>query len=109
MPKKSPPVPTSSKPPQGGGFVGWSLACRKCDLQLTDGQQAYRGRKLAAVGTRARLVKGSAGSELLVGCIDCNRWAWPGSDKPFMALPEDDLNALSNLSNARHKDEDTRP
>ena len=35
--------------------------------------------------------------------------SWPGSDKPFMALPEDDLQALSNLSNARHKAEDTTP
>jgi len=26
-----------------------------------------------------------------------------------MALPEDDLEALSNLSNARHKAEDTTP
>jgi hypothetical protein len=39
--------------------------------------------------------------ERLIGCINCNRWTWPGSDKPFMALPEDDLEALSNLSNAR--------
>jgi hypothetical protein len=47
--------------------------------------------------------------ERLIGCIKCNRWGWPGSDKPFMALPEDDLQALSNLSNARHKAEDTTP
>ena len=47
--------------------------------------------------------------ERLIGCIDCNRWTWPGSDKPFMALPEDDLQALSNLSGARHKAEDTTP
>jgi hypothetical protein len=26
--------------------------------------------------------------ERLIGCIECNRWGWPGSDKPFMALPE---------------------
>jgi hypothetical protein len=39
----------------------------------------------------------------LIGCIECNRWGWPGSDKPFMALPEDDLQALSNLSNARQR------
>ena len=45
----------------------------------------------------------------LIGCIKCNRWVWPGSDKPFMALPEDDLQALSNLSDARHKAEDTEP
>jgi len=29
--------------------------------------------------------------ERLIGCIKCNRWGWPGSDKPFMALPEDDF------------------
>jgi len=34
---------------------------------------------------------------------------WPRSDKPFMALPEDDLQALGNLSDARHKAEDTTP
>jgi hypothetical protein len=45
--------------------------------------------------------------ERLIGCIECNRWGRPGSDKPFMALPEDDLQTLSNLSNARHKAEDT--
>ena len=32
--------------------------------------------------------------ERLIGCIDCNRWTWPGSDEPFMELPEDDLEAL---------------
>jgi hypothetical protein len=32
-----------------------------------------------------------------------------GSGKPFMALPEDDLQALGNLSDARHKAEDTTP
>jgi hypothetical protein len=47
--------------------------------------------------------------ERLIGCIDCNRWTWPGSDEAFMALPEDDLEALSNLSDARHKAEDTTP
>jgi hypothetical protein len=47
--------------------------------------------------------------ERLIGCIECNRWGWPGSGKPFKALPEDDLQALSNLSDARHKAEDTTP
>lgn len=45
----------------------------------------------------------------LIGCIKCNRWGWPGSNKPFMELPEDDLQALSNLSDGRHKAEDTSP
>jgi hypothetical protein len=47
--------------------------------------------------------------ERLIGCVKCNRWGWPGSDKSFMALPEEDLQALSNLSNARHEAEDTTP
>jgi hypothetical protein len=47
--------------------------------------------------------------ERLIGCIECNRGGWPGSDKPFMALREDDVQALSNLSDARHKAEDTTP
>jgi hypothetical protein len=46
--------------------------------------------------------------ERLVGCIKCNRWGWEGSAL-FMELPEDDLQALSNLSDARHKAEDTTP
>ncbi|MGA8689334.1 MAG: hypothetical protein WB662_05325 [Methyloceanibacter sp.] len=45
--------------------------------------------------------------ELLIGCIECNRWGREGSAL-FMELPEDDLQALSNLSNARHKAEDTK-
>jgi hypothetical protein len=45
----------------------------------------------------------------LIGCIKCNRWGWPGSNNAFMALREDDLQALSNLSDARHKAEDTTP
>ena len=47
--------------------------------------------------------------ERLIGCIDCNRWGWKGSTELFMALPEEDLQALSNLSDARHKAEDTTP
>jgi len=47
--------------------------------------------------------------ERLIGCIDCNRWGWKGSTELFMALPEEDVQALSNLSNARHKAEDTTP
>jgi hypothetical protein len=38
--------------------------------------------------------------ERLIGCIECNRWGLPGSEHLFMALPEDNLQALSNLSNA---------
>jgi hypothetical protein len=27
--------------------------------------------------------------ERLVGCIECNRWSWRGSDRLFMELPEE--------------------
>jgi uncharacterized protein with PIN domain len=54
------------------------------------------------------LIKIDHYSERLIGCIKCNRWGWEGSAL-FMELPEDDLQALSNLSNARHKAEDTTP
>jgi hypothetical protein len=47
--------------------------------------------------------------ERLIGCMYCNRWAWEGSQDLLMALPEQDLQALGNLSNARHKAEDTTP
>ena len=47
--------------------------------------------------------------ERLIGCVKCNRWGWPGSSNAFMALREEDLQALSNLSDARHKAEDTTP
>jgi uncharacterized protein with PIN domain len=49
--------------------------------------------------------------ERLIGCVECNRWTWRGSkaSSPFMELPEDDLQALSNLSDARHKAEDDSP
>jgi len=39
----------------------------------------------------------------------CNRWGWKGSTELFMALPEEDFQALNNLSNTRHKAEDTTP
>jgi hypothetical protein len=32
--------------------------------------------------------------ERLVGCVECNRWSWRGSDRLFMALPEEDIEAL---------------
>ena len=39
--------------------------------------------------------------ERLVGCIECNRWSWPGSNRLIMELPEEDLEANSMLrSNA---------
>jgi hypothetical protein len=32
--------------------------------------------------------------ERLIGCVECNRWRWRGSERIFMALPEEDLEAL---------------
>jgi hypothetical protein len=32
--------------------------------------------------------------EVLVGCIDCNRWGHPGDDKLVMELMDSDLEAL---------------
>jgi hypothetical protein len=34
--------------------------------------------------------------EVLVGCIDCNRWG-PGDDKLIMELMESDLEALRGM------------
>jgi hypothetical protein len=36
--------------------------------------------------------------ERLVGCIECNRWRWPGSESVSMALPEEDLEALRAMA-----------
>ena len=35
--------------------------------------------------------------ERLVGCIECNRWSWRGSNRLFMELPEEDLEALKAM------------
>jgi uncharacterized protein YbaR (Trm112 family) len=32
--------------------------------------------------------------EMLVGCINCNRWGHPGAEHLIMELMEDDLDAL---------------
>jgi hypothetical protein len=32
--------------------------------------------------------------EVLVGCINCNRWGHPGDDKLIMELMDSDLEAL---------------
>jgi hypothetical protein len=39
--------------------------------------------------------------EQLVGCIECNRWTWPGNDSISMALPEEDLWPLKAIVRAR--------
>jgi hypothetical protein len=33
----------------------------------------------------------------LIGCINCNRWGWPGSDNVFLELQEQDLKALKHM------------
>ena len=33
-----------------------------------------------------RIRRSVCGTERLIGRIECNRWGWPGSDKPFMVL-----------------------
>jgi hypothetical protein len=35
--------------------------------------------------------------ERLIGCVECNRWSWRGSDRLFMELPEEDIQALREL------------
>ena len=35
--------------------------------------------------------------EVLVGCIDCNRWGRPGDDKLIMELMDSDLEALRGM------------
>ena len=57
-----------------------------------------------------RLIEIDHFGERLVGCIKCNQWKRLGSptDRIFR-LPEDDLQALSNLSDALQKAEDTTP
>ena len=32
--------------------------------------------------------------ELLLGCVECNRWTWRDSETISMLLPDDDLEAL---------------
>jgi uncharacterized protein with PIN domain len=32
--------------------------------------------------------------ERLVGCVECNRWTWPGGESISMALPQEDLEEL---------------
>jgi hypothetical protein len=32
--------------------------------------------------------------ERLIGCVECNRWSWRGSNRLFMELPDEDLAPL---------------
>ena len=33
-----------------------------------------------------------------VGCIEGNKWSWPGSERLFIELPNDDIEALREKS-----------
>ena len=35
--------------------------------------------------------------ERLIGCLECNRWSWRGSNRLLMELPEEDLEALREV------------
>lgn len=35
--------------------------------------------------------------ERLIGCIECNRWSWRGSNRLFMELADEDLRALQEI------------
>jgi hypothetical protein len=43
---------------------------------------------------KAELIEIDHYGERLVGCINCNRWSWRGSDRLFMELPEEDIQAF---------------
>jgi hypothetical protein len=59
--------------------------------------------------SRGPLIEIDHYGERPIGCVECNRWTWRGSKRLFMELPDEDIQALRNLSNARHKAEDTSP
>jgi hypothetical protein len=40
--------------------------------------------------------------EILIGCIDCNRWGHPDDKKLIMEMLEDDLEALRASERKRH-------
>ena len=40
--------------------------------------------------------------EMLIGCIDCNRWGRPGDKKLIMEMLEDDLEVLRAKVRRRH-------
>jgi hypothetical protein len=58
---------------------------------------------------RRPLIEIDLHGERLVGCTKCNRWGRIGTDRLLMQLPDDDLQALTDLSDARHAAEDTTP
>ena len=52
---------------------------------------------------RRPLIKIDYYGELLVGCIECNRWGRPGDKTLVMELIEDDLQALKNSRKSRKR------
>ena len=40
--------------------------------------------------------------EILVGCIDCNRWGHPGDKKLTLQMLEEDLEALRACERQKH-------
>jgi hypothetical protein len=58
---------------------------------------------------RGALIEINHYGQRLVGCVKCNHWTRLGSKHLIMQLPKEDLEASNNLSDARHKAEDTSP
>jgi len=52
---------------------------------------------------RRPLIKIDYYGELLVGCIECNRWGRPGDKTLVMELIEGDLQALKNTRKSRKR------
>ena len=50
-----------------------------------------------------RLTKIDYYGEVLVGCVQCNRWGRPGDKTLVMELIEDDLQALKNARKSRKR------
>ena len=41
--------------------------------------------------------------QVLVGCVDCNRWGHPGDKQLIMEVHEDDIEALRASVRRRHR------
>jgi hypothetical protein len=52
---------------------------------------------------RRSLIKIDYYGEVLVGCIDCNRWGRPGDKTLVMELLEGDLQALRNARKSHRR------
>jgi hypothetical protein len=39
--------------------------------------------------------------ERLVGCMECNLWSWRGRQRLIFELPEDDIDALRSVQQAK--------